>query len=169
MATGRSVQLTGQTGEYLVASEMCRRGFITTTFTANVPHYDIIASDEFGSHLPVQVKAIKGHTWQLNIDHFAEIKFDGDKQIIGKMRAEPLINLVYVFVRLIEYGKDEFYIFRWRDLQRIVIEGHRKYLEKHGGIRPRNPKSMHTAVKPHQLEEFRDNWDLIKRLLDPNH
>ena len=46
MATGRSNKLVGQTGEYLVAAELSRRGHIATTFTGNVPHYDIIASDE---------------------------------------------------------------------------------------------------------------------------
>ncbi len=45
MATGRDNQLKKQAGEYLVAAEMCRRGFIATTFTGNVPHYDIIASN----------------------------------------------------------------------------------------------------------------------------
>jgi hypothetical protein len=43
MATGRSNYLTKQTGEYLVAAELSRRGFIATTFTGNVPHYDIVA------------------------------------------------------------------------------------------------------------------------------
>jgi hypothetical protein len=50
MATGCSTQITKQVGEYLVAAEICRRGFIATTFTGNVPHYDI-ASDERGGHL----------------------------------------------------------------------------------------------------------------------
>jgi hypothetical protein len=50
MATGRDNQLTKQVGEYLVAAEVCRRGFIATTFTGNVPHYDIIASDGSGRH-----------------------------------------------------------------------------------------------------------------------
>ena len=44
MATGRTSKLVGQTGEYLVAAELSRRGLIATTFTGNVPHYDIIAS-----------------------------------------------------------------------------------------------------------------------------
>lgn len=48
MATGRENQLTKQVGEYLVAAELCRRGFIATTFTGNVPDFDIIASDARG-------------------------------------------------------------------------------------------------------------------------
>jgi hypothetical protein len=39
MATGRSNKLVGQTGEYLIAAELSRRGLIATTFTGNVPHY----------------------------------------------------------------------------------------------------------------------------------
>jgi len=57
MTTGRINKLVGATGEYLVAAELSRRGLIATTFTGNVPHYDIVASDEFGQHVSVQVKA----------------------------------------------------------------------------------------------------------------
>src|SRR2546430_17233872 len=56
MATGRSNYLTKQTGEYLVAAELSRRWFIATTFTGNVPHYDIVGGDERGGHALVQVK-----------------------------------------------------------------------------------------------------------------
>jgi hypothetical protein len=42
MATGRQMKLVGQTGEYLVAAELGRRGLIATTFTGNVPDYDIL-------------------------------------------------------------------------------------------------------------------------------
>jgi hypothetical protein len=48
VATGRSNKLVGQTGEYLVAAELSRRGLIATTFTGNVPDYDIIASEKWG-------------------------------------------------------------------------------------------------------------------------
>src|SRR5262249_39805385 len=64
MATGRQNYLTKQTGEYLVAAELSRRGLIATTFTGNVPHYDIIASNEHGKHVSVQVKASRGSSWQ---------------------------------------------------------------------------------------------------------
>ena len=64
MATGRSKKIVGQTGEYLVAAELSRRGLIATTFTGNVPHYDIIASDETGRHVSVQVKSSRSASWQ---------------------------------------------------------------------------------------------------------
>ena len=84
MATGRQNKLVGQTGEYLVASELSRRGLIATTFTGNVPHYDIIASNEKGKHISVQVKTISGSTWQFaRVDRFVEIKFNNQTQIVG--------------------------------------------------------------------------------------
>ena len=67
MATGRGNKLTGQLGEYLVAAELARRGLIATTFTGNVPHYDIIASDEKGRHVSVQVKTSRSETWHLTL------------------------------------------------------------------------------------------------------
>jgi Holliday junction resolvase-like predicted endonuclease len=59
MATGRQMKLVGQKGEYLVAAELGRRGLIATTFTGNVPDYDIIVSTEQGKHISVQVKTIR--------------------------------------------------------------------------------------------------------------
>jgi len=82
MATGRNNYLTKQTGEYLVAAELSRRGFIATTFTGNVPHYDIVAVDDSGGHALVQVKAIAANSWQLNASRFAEIVFEGQRQIV---------------------------------------------------------------------------------------
>jgi len=64
MASGLSNKLVGQTGEYLVAAELSRRGLIATTFTGNVPDYDIVASDQKGIHVSVQVKASRSSCWQ---------------------------------------------------------------------------------------------------------
>ena len=72
MATGRNMQLTKQVGEYLVAAEVCRLGYIATTFTGNVPHYDIIASNASGGHQAIQVKAILQHAWQFDIRDFVD-------------------------------------------------------------------------------------------------
>ena len=107
MATGRHNKLVGQAGEYLVASELSRRGLIATTFTGNVPHYDIIASNEEGRHLSIQVKTISGSSWQFaRIDHYVEIRFEDRVQIVGKIHPSPVENLIYVFVKLAEYGSD---------------------------------------------------------------
>ena len=163
MATGRSNQLTKQVGEYLVAAEVCRRGFIATTFTGNVPHYDIIASNSTGRHQAIQVKAILGYSgWQFDIRDFVDVQLDGQQQIIGQPTQPPYPGLICVFVRLLGYGVDEFYILTWEDLQNLAIAKHREYLTAHGGVRPRKPDSFHMAIRPEGLIEHRDKWGVLE-------
>jgi hypothetical protein len=163
MATGREMQLTKQVGEYLVAAELCRRGLIATTFTGNVPEFDLLAIDGDYRTQPVQVKAIRHRTWQLQLNHFLDIEVtdDGIQLIHGRKELDKP-GMICVFVKLVSLGEDEFYIFRLSDLQELILDGHTKYLEKHGGRRPRNPASMHTAVSTTDLAPFRDNWDVLE-------
>ena len=166
MATGMHNKLVGQTGEYLVASELSRRGLIATTFTGNVPHYDIIASTEEGKHISVQVKTISGSSWQLaRVDQFVEIKFNGRVQIVGKRLPSPVDNLVFVFVKLGNYGSDKFYICTWPEITEIISRNHSEYLAKHNGIRPKRWDSLHTAFSEKDIAHFENRWDLIEKLL----
>jgi hypothetical protein len=161
MASGRKNQLTKQIGEYIVAAELCRRGLIATTFTGNVPDFDIIATNEAFETIPIQVKTIRQGAWQLDAKKYLNIAIDnGVQKIIDKLNlSNP--NMVCVFVKLISQGNDEFYIFRLVDLQEIIFEFHSQYLEKHGGRRPKNENSTHTGVNPNLLERFKNNWNLI--------
>jgi len=165
MATGRRNKLIGQTGEYLVASELSRRGYIATTFTGNVPHHDIIASTEEGRHISVQVKTINSTNWQLSIDKFVEIEFEGYKQIVGKIQPSPVKNLIFVFVKLGEYGSDRFYICTWSELCKILSKNHSSYLKKHNGERPKRWDSMHTALSEMDISDFENRWDLVEKML----
>jgi hypothetical protein len=164
MATGRSNQLTKQIGEYLVASELARRGLLVATFSGNVPDFDIIATNLKGSSCPIQVKTIKGGAWQFSIDKFAEISFDGKKQLIGKKKPFFIRDLICVFVIASEnYGDDQFFIIEWVKVQKIIITNHKRWLRSHGGIRPRKPDSLHCAINEHELKPFRNNWSLIMK------
>lgn len=162
MATGRSNQLTKQTGEYLVAAELCRRGLIATTFTGGVPHFDILASDSEGRAFAVQVKAIRGGDWQLDARNYLDITHEGKRQVPGQARPEPHPGLICVFVLLADKQRaDEFFILTWRDLRDLIFQGYCSYLKKHTGVRPRNPTSCHTAVSRKVLEPYRDKWSSI--------
>jgi len=166
MSKGRSNKLVGQTGEYLVAAELSRRGLIATTFTGNVPHYDIIASDEDGRHVSVQVKAIRGGSWQFsNITQFCDITFDGKRQIVGKPKPCPVRRLVMVFVKIEEDGNDQFFILTWQRLRDLLIKECKAYLQKHKGVRPKNWKSLHTAITEKTLRPYLDKWVTIKKNL----
>ena len=166
MATGRSTKLVGQAGEYLVSAELSRRGLIATTFTGNVPHYDIIASDEKGRHVSVQVKTSRSGSWQFaNMRIFCDIEFKGKRQIVGRAKRCPVRDLVCVFVTLKDYGEDRFYVCPWLNLRNKLIKRHKAYLNRVDGIRTKNPRSLHNAISEKELSKFKDRWDIIEQHL----
>lgn len=166
MATGRSNKLVGQTGEYLVAAELSRRGLIATTFTGNVPHYDILASNEIGQHVTVQVKASRSPSWQFgNITSYCDVTFDGNRQIVGNRKPCPVQGLVVTFVKIDDNGNDRFYILPWEYLRDILVELHDTYLKKHNGTRPKRWDSLHCSIAERDIEVFRDKWGYIEKCL----
>jgi len=171
MRSGRKNQLTKQIGEYLVAAELCRRGLIATTFTGNVPDFDIIATDATFKTIPIQVKTIWGlrGAWQFDARKFINITIDnGIQKVNGKTNLSNC-NLLCIFVKLNSsderIGYDEFYIFQIGDLQKIIFENYSHNLEKVKGKRPRNVNSTHVSVYPENLKRFEGNWDLITNKL----
>ena len=157
MATGRSNQLTKQIGEYLGAAELGRLGLVAATFSGNVPDYDIVATDSACSSVLVQVKAATGTSWQFDIRRFVDVQLDGQQQVIG--HPVPMsVEIVCVMVALSTYGSDRFYVLPLKTLQNLLIEGHRKYLEKHGGVRPKKHDSFHCAINEQELAPFKDGW-----------
>ena len=166
MATGRSNKLVAQAGEYLVAAELSRRGLIATTFTGNVPHYDIIASDENGRHVSVQVKTSRGGSWQFgDIRQFCDITFNGKRQIVDRAKQCPVRDLICVFVRLDSYGQDKFFICPWVKFRDKFIKYHKNYLAKHQGIRPKKWDSFHGAISEEILSAFKDRWEFVEENL----
>jgi len=166
MATGRSNKLVGQTGEYLVAAELSRRGYIATTFTGNVPDYDIIASNEKGKHVSVQVKTSRSLSWQFgDISRFCEISFKGHRQVVGRPKRCLVQRLVVVFVVIGAKSEDRFYILTWSVMRNLLIKHHKAFLAEHGGKRPKKWDSLHCAILEKELKPHRDKWDVIKRNL----
>ena len=164
MATGRNMQLTKMVGEYLVCAELCRRGLLATTFTGNVPEFDILATDKGLQTIPIQVKANAKGNWMLRADSFLNIDYNKETKIqtiVGKKDFENS-KLIYILVKLVDHGKDEFYVLQLQDLQRIIFKHHSEYLQKHEGRRPKNPESMHAAISSKHLLDYRDNWQLLK-------
>ncbi len=160
MATGRSIQLTRQIGEHLVAAKLGRMGYVAAPFAGNVPLFDLLAADPRGFTIPIQVKTINGPSWQYDASDFLEIEIIDDFQHVrGK---KPLLNpdLVCIYIFLHPDERDEFYIFSLRDLQQHTFEVYKSRK------RPKNPTSTHCAVFPRHLQPFRDNWKLIEHRLN---
>ena len=164
MATGRNMQLTRMAGEYLACAELCRRGLLATTFTGNVPELDILATDKDLQTIPIQVKGNAKGDWMLRANSFLNINYNEETKIqtiLGEKDFKKS-KLIYIFVKVVDQGKDEFYILRLQDLQRIIVKNYNEYLQKHGGRRPKSPKSMHTAILLKHLSGYRDNWKLLQ-------
>jgi hypothetical protein len=159
MATGRSTQLTRQIGEHLIAAKLGRLGYIATPFAGNVPEFDLLIADDKGHSIPIQVKAINGGAWQFQITKFLDIEIVDDIQYVKGEQKLFNPNLVCVFVLLAGNEKDEFFIFRLKDLQAYFSKTYK------GGRRTKNPQSLHCAILPKDLEKFRNNWSLIEKSL----
>lgn len=157
MQKGLSNQLTRQIGEHLAVSKLGRMGYIASPFAGNVPTFDILAADAIGHTIPIQVKAINGPSWQYQADLFLDIEnIDGFQNVRGKtVLSNPDLICIYILLRPDE--RDEFFIFRLSDLQEITF---RIYKSRK---RPRNTNSKHCAVWPKHLQNFKNNWDLIKK------
>lgn len=161
MSSGRRNKTTQQAGENLVCAELSRRGFVATTFAGNVPVFDLLAVDPEGRVHAVQVKAIRSTSWQFDAADFIRIKIEGTRQrAMGRTRL-PLPQLVIVLVRLVELGKDEFYLLTVSQLQNLILNRYSRHLKRHHGVRPRSPKSTHTALWPYDLGQFRDKWEIF--------
>jgi hypothetical protein len=147
-----------------VAAELCRLGLVAAPFAGNVPHYDIIASDPRGGHLAVQVKTIRGSSWQFDIRRFLDVKLDGRRQVLGRAKREPYPRLACVLVVLPDSepsSTDRFFVLTWRKLRVIVVRDYRRYLKKHGYVRPRSPGSFHTALDVSEMVAYEARWELI--------
>ena len=145
---GRSfkTQLAGQIGEHLVVAELGRRGIVATPFSGNVPDIDILAYMN-GKSVPIQVKAHRKGDISVDAKRYLNIQFDGEIQTVtGKSKSIDR-NLIFILVSIGEKaGTDRFFIYKQGFLQDLIYENHTRFLKKHGGIRPRNPKSTHCAL-----------------------
>ena len=156
MATGVSTQLTKQIGESLVVAELGRLGYVATSFTGNLPEVDVLAKSPRGKTFSVQVKAIRGASWQFDVRNYLRVELQGRKQVV-QGRANGPKALICIFVQVGANREDEFYVFRWRVLQEFFF---RTYLSR---TRPRNPESFHCAIWPRDLADHRDKWSILPK------
>lgn len=173
MSKGLSNKLTGQIGEYLVCAELGKRGFIATSFSGNVPEFDLIVADDSLRTLPVQVKTSRGHSWPTTASLWINIEIDEKEQKQLDLGDQIISNpdLIYVCVMLAEPGtgeRDRFFVLTKKDLQDICAANYRGWISKHDWKRPRNYKSLDNRYYVSNLEKpFEDNWGLFtERLSD---
>jgi hypothetical protein len=161
MAKSFKTQLSGQIGEHLVVAELGRLGVIATPFAGNVPDIDVLAYAN-GKSVPIQVKAQTTGTPGVDAKKYLNIQVEGDKQTVKGKTRDINRELIFVLVKVgQQHGEDEFYVFSQGVVQDLVNAEYRRFLKKHSGVRPRNPKTTHCSYYLKDLVDYKDNWRLI--------
>jgi hypothetical protein len=138
---------TGITGEYLVAAELSRRGYVATLTLRNTRGIDILASNSDATRsVGIQVKTAQGAKpdWMMN----------------KKAEADLAENLFYIFVCLTPEGSATFYVVPRKVVAEYVRESHAGWLETPGRQgRPHKDTDMRRYKDP--AHEYKDRWDLL--------
>lgn len=139
--------LTGIAGEYFVAAELSRRGYIASITLRNTRGIDIQASNADASKSTgIQVKT----------------KF-GDKPrwlLTRKAEQGSAKRLCYVFVKLPASGIPEYYIVPRRVVSKYVIKKYKEWMAKPGRDgKQRRDNAMRSFRDLNN--KYRDRWDLL--------
>jgi len=168
MSSGLSNKLTGQIGEYLACAQLGKHGYIATSFTGNVPEFDIIITSEDLITIPIQVKTTRGDNWPTRADYWIDIEINeknklqidhGDKSI-----SNP--DLLYICVAISNDGKDRFFILKKAILQKICGLNYRKWMDTINWKRPKNFQSLDNRYCISDLLQYEDNWILIEKEIE---
>lgn len=152
MAKKKSAKLTGTlsgiAGEYLVAGELSRRGYIASITLRNTRGVDILVSNlDAVKSVGVQVKTNQNgrREWVLTKEHETELAR----------------NLFYIFVNLNGTGPPQFFIVPCREVARYARDNHQRWLK--GTARSGKPHQDNPFRKFRDPEgQYRDRWDLLK-------
>ncbi len=140
--------LAGTAGEYLVAGELSRRGYIASITIRNARGIDILASDENARRsVGIQVKTSQGSKprWILN-------------QKVETM--DTAENLYFVLVVLNGLAEPAYHIVPRKKLIREVTTRHREWLSAPG--RKGQQRKDSTVRKFEDVESrYRDRWDYL--------
>ena len=150
MASNRSnTQLTGSAGEFMVAGELARRGWISSITPVGIERTDILAQHSGSGQLAtVQVKtANPGNAFRLS----------PKAEVPARKWTEW-----YVFVELrVLAERPRFFIVPTNVVSAIVYVGHRIWLS--GTKRDGSPRkdSAGRAISANQIDSYEDAWDLL--------
>ena len=137
----------GDAGQYFVAGELTRRGYIATLALANTPHFDILVSKCDGA----QQKAIQVKTTQ-----------NGKKRWMLSDKSEELVedNVIYVFVCLNKLKEPAYHIVPSPVVAKYVIAKHKDWLSNQNRKKNSNA-DRNLRVFRDDENEYLNRWDLI--------
>lgn len=141
--------LTGVSGEYFVAAELSRRGFLCSVTLKNTRGIDIlVANEQATKNIGIQVKTNQSDktTWMLN----------------EKAENFYSVNLFYVFVNL--KGIDtlpDYYIVPSKVVSGYINQNHKNWLATPGKKGQAHNDSSIRSFKD-ETKKYLNKWDLLK-------
>jgi hypothetical protein len=137
--------LTGVAGEYFVAAELSRRGYIASITLRNTRGVDILVSNpEATRQAAIQVKTSQGDKAKWILNEKAETFFSE--------------RFFYVFVNLKDpEERPDFYVVPSGKVAEYARESHKKWLEQEGKNHMDNPVRIFADEK----REYLERWDLL--------
>jgi len=144
--------LTGIAGEYFVAAELSRRGYVASVTLKNTKGIDIMASNMTSTHekskaIGIQVKANsrRRREWVLN----------------QKAEDYSAKNIFYVFVDLIETDAlPQYHIVPSKVVEQYAKEEHQKWLETPGKKGQQHNTSSMRMFRDKE-DKYLGRWDLL--------
>lgn len=140
--------LSGVAGEYFVAAELSRRGFIASVTLKNTRGIDIIASNEAGTKtINIQVKTNQRSrkAWVLS----------------SKGEEFHARNLYYILVNMIGLNElPQFYIVPSKVVAKSIRDGHANWL-KTPGRKGQAHNDTNMRLFTDLNDKYLDRWDLL--------
>ncbi len=143
---------SGVSGEYFVAAELSRRGYMCSITLKNTKGIDVLVSNENSKKLVgVQVKTNNSNrkAWVLN------------------KKAEELSedNFIYVFTNLKELDQlPDYYIVPSQIVAKYVKKEHKEWLNT-PGEKGQAHRENDMRMFRDENEEFKNKWEIFERLL----
>src|SRR5690349_18111454 len=140
--------LSGVAGEYFVAAELSRRGYIASITLRNTRGVDILVSNaDATKSVGIQVKTNQGSeaSWVLN------------KKIEDPIEGDLAKNLYFVFVRLNEFGMPAYHVVSREEVARFCRDSHRRWLDT-PGRKGREHKDNPMRVFRDPKNDYLDDW-----------
>jgi hypothetical protein len=148
MKRGRiSATLAGVAGEYFVAAELSRRGYVASLTLRNTKGIDILVSNADATKsvgIQVKCKQGRGAEWVLT----------------EKIEEELAENLFFVFVALDGLGVPQYHVVPRADVVRYCTDNHARWLRTPGRDgQPHKDNPIRKFRDP--AGDYRDQWELL--------
>jgi hypothetical protein len=143
--------LIGAAGEYFVAAELSRRGWLATVTIKNAPGTDVLAQNSYsGAVVAIQTKtASGGNQFMLNKKCEAPTSAQNEWFVFVKLNAKQVRPTYYVVPRNIVAG--------------AVFAQHREWLSRPGPTGSAHKDSSIRMLRRHHLSDYEDRWEFLER------